>query len=83
MHEMLSGLNSEYHTLLEVADDLDDWGIYTDLVCYKNYDIEQWELLIEQQIVSNQLCKATQWLEACRFWLEACRIATHLQGLQG
>jgi len=40
MLEMLVGPNSAYHTLLEAADALLDWGIYADLICYHNYDIE-------------------------------------------
>jgi len=68
MCEMLLGLDSTYHTLLEATKGLDNWGIYTDLVRYKCYDQEQRELLIEQNIAAQQLQKCHCWLQVAVGW---------------
>jgi hypothetical protein len=72
MCEMLTGVNSAYHTLLEAAKGLEDWGIYTDLVHYKCYDMEQQELLIKQNIITQQLRKVMDQLEGCQWRLKGC-----------
>jgi len=53
--EMLIGPNLAYHMLLKAANDLSNWGIYMDLIHYRNYDNEHRNLTSQHNILSGQL----------------------------